>query len=149
MIAVSFLDALTADNRSADVERKPSQEVIQVAAMSVESVLPDWERVLECEQRFGSMSFSSPAEESRVNRSLYQVYQKWAAEAEQVLLRSRQLGHGRGCVENAEVLEDAFGRVSARLLMTPEKFDRAREQIRQGQGIPMEELRKFRSRVRP
>jgi hypothetical protein len=44
-------------------------------------------------------------------------------------------------VENAEALQRAFGRVQARLKMTPEMFDRARKQIRQGQGIPMEVLR--------
>jgi hypothetical protein len=52
-------------------------------------------------------------------------------------------------VEGAEELEHAFGRVQARLKMMPERFDWAREQIRQGSGIPLEEVRNgLRARVR-
>jgi hypothetical protein len=46
-------------------------------------------------------------------------------------------------------LEDAYGRVSARLKLTPEMIARATEQVRQGQAIPIKELRdELRARVR-
>lgn len=95
------------------------------------------------------MAFDNAADQSRANRSLYDVYQAWAADAEQVLARTRALVKAGCCVQNADDLEHAVGRVQARLNMTPEKFDRAREQIRQGLGIPLEEVRsELRARIR-
>jgi len=115
----------------------------------VDSALADWEKVLECERRFGSAAFDTPVDQSRVNRSLYEVYQKWGGEAEQVLLQIRRLVRAGHQVDNAEALEDAFGRVQARLKMTPGMFDRAREQVRRGEFIPLQELRdELRSRLR-
>ena len=150
MIALSFFDAFARDDRSAVGAGSPrSGELAALARRYMDSALDDWRRVLECESQFGSTSFPTPAEQSRVNRSLYEVYQKWAAEAEQVLVRTRRLAEAGCQIGNAEELEDAFGRVQARLKMTPEMFDRAREQIRQGLGIPMEKLRhELRARVR-
>ena len=44
---------------------------------------------------------------------------------------------------------DAYGRVRARLKLTPEMITHAMEQIRQGQAVPMKELRdELRARVR-
>jgi hypothetical protein len=150
MIAVSFLEALARDDGTAAIaDPQRTGEVASLATKYVDAALAEWERVLECERQFGSIRFPTPAEQSKVNRSLYEVYQKWSDEAEQVLLRTRRLTQTGYAVENAEALEHAFGRVQARLKMTPELFDRAREQIRQGQGIPMEGLRDgLRARVR-
>ena len=150
MIAVSFFDALAHGQSTASIaDPQRSGEVALLAKRYVDSSLADWQRVLECERQFGSTAFPTPADQSRVNRSLYEVYQKWSAEAEQVLVRARHLAQSGWPVENAEALEHAFGRVQARLKMTPEMFDRAREQIRQGLGIPMQELRdELRARVR-
>jgi hypothetical protein len=150
MIAVSFFDALACDaGPTPGTGDRRSSEVAVLARRYVASALADWQRVLECESQFGSTAFPTPAEQSKVNRSLYEVYQKWAAEAEHVLLRTRQLAAAGHPVEEAEALEHAFGRVQARLMMTPERFDHAREQIRQGLGIPAEEVRNgLRGRVR-
>jgi hypothetical protein len=147
MVAVFFLDALTRDISPSSLQQNVGVGVL--AETYVQSALADWERVLDCERQFGAMTFATPAEQSRVNRSLYEVYQKWAADAEQILLRTRQIIVAGGRIENVDSLEHAFGRVQARLKMTPEMFDRAREQIRQDQGIPMEGLRNgIRARVR-
>lgn len=142
MIAVSFFDALACDDsRTAAADCQRRGQMTELARRYVESALADWQRVLDCESQFDSMTFATPAEQSRVNRSLYEVHQKWAADAEQVLLRTRQLASVGLSVEDAEALEHAFGRVQARLKMTPEMFDRSREQVRRGEFIPMQELR--------
>ncbi len=149
MIAVSFYDSLAGDGAAAPIDPRRLDDFLLLAGRYVESALADWERVLECEAQFGCIAFETATDRSRVNRSLYQLYQDWAKEAEQVLIRTRQLTHAGHAVANAEALEDAFGRVRGRLNMTPEMFDRAREQIRQGQGIPMpERANGLRARVR-
>jgi len=145
MIAVSFLNAIAHDDDASHADPRRVGEVALLARRYVDSALADFERVLECERQFCSTSFTTPADHSRVNRSLYAVYQKWAGETEQVLLRIRRLVRAGYPVNNAEALEHAFGRMQARLKMTPEMVDRAMEQIRLGQGIPMQELRKQRS----
>jgi hypothetical protein len=148
MIATSFFDAFAREAAAAN-DTQASADLLRLAKTYVDSVLSDWQRVLECEDQFGYMTFKSTAEKSKVNRALYEVYQSWAAEAERVLVRARQLTGQGQAVEGGEQLEHAYGHVQARLKMTPELFDRAREQIRQGQGIPMEEVRNgLRARVR-
>jgi hypothetical protein len=150
MIAVSFFDALAHDSGTpgGSVPQRAA-DLARLAKTYVASALADWQRVLECEDLFGYMTFRTLTDQSTTNRALYEVYQTWAAAAEQVLLRTRQLSNAGQAVEAAEELEHAFGRVQARLKMTPERFDRAREQIRQGLGIPLEEVRNgLRARVR-
>jgi hypothetical protein len=151
MIAVSFFDSL-AGNGDILLKGEPSQiaPMADLAAKYADSALADWKRILECEDQYGSTEFATPAAEAAANRSLYDVYQKWAIEAEQVLIRARQLAT-RGCrIDNAEALEDAYGRIQARLKLTPEMIERAKEQIRLGQGIPIKELRDgLPARVRP
>ena len=67
-----------------------------------------------------------------------------------MLLRTRKLAEAGHPLEKAEALEHAFGRVQARLKWTPEKFDRAHEQVRRGEFIPLQELRNERTRrLRP
>jgi hypothetical protein len=107
----------------------------------VASLLGDWERILECEDEISRMESVTPALDHAVNRSLYELYQKCATEAEQVLTRIRHLIAQGYRVNDIEALEDAYARVQARLKLTPDMVEHAMQQIRQGEGIPMKELR--------
>jgi hypothetical protein len=150
MTAVSLFDALAGPGT--EITSPDQERIAQLARLAeklVASALVDWQRVVEYEQQFGSSSFATPALEDQVNRSIYEIYQKWAADAEAVLERTQHLKACGHRVSNARELEDAFGRVSARLKLTPEMIAHATEQVRQGHIIPLEELRnELRARLR-
>jgi hypothetical protein len=148
MIAVALLDTL-AREADANSVNASSAEIARLAEKYVASSLADWQRVLECEDQVGSAVFVTPTMREAVNRSLYEVYRKWASEAEQVLARTRHLAAHGYPVENAAVLEHAFGRVQARLKLAPDAVEHAIAQIQSGEGIPVGELRdELRARVR-
>jgi hypothetical protein len=69
-----------------------------------------------------------PELDDECNRALHRLYEVWAADAEQVLERSRRLAVSGRPVANAEDLEDAYGRVRGRLGLTPEMISRAMDQ---------------------
>lgn len=148
MIAVSLLDTLSRDAGNGNTHA--SAETANLAARYVASALGDWERVLECEKEIGTKKFADPAHERAVTRSLYEVYEKWVAETGPLLVRTRQLTASGHPVKGAETLEHAFGRAQARLKLKPEMIEMAVEQVRQGHGIPLGELRdELRARLRP
>jgi phage/plasmid-associated DNA primase len=145
MTAVPLFDIL-AHSQGSDAD---GPRLAQLAEKLVESALADWQRVLDYEQQFSSAELATPALESQFNQSIYRIYQEWAADAEQILQRTRSLAARGYPVENGRALEDAHGRVGARLKLTPQMLARATEQVRRGETTPIEELRnELRSRVR-
>ena len=150
MTAVSLFDLLARAGSDADRgDRVAGERLVQFAQRLVEEALADWERVRRYEEQFGSADWGPGGLGLEVTRSLYSMYEKWAADAEQVLARTRHLASGGRIVASAESLEDAYGRVRARLKLTPDMLARAMEQVRQGQTIPARELRdELRARVR-
>lgn len=105
--------------------------------------------MLDCEEELSTTTFADSTEEAAVNRSLYETYQKWSAEATKVLEQTRKLAAAGQSIAQAEELEQAYARMQARLKLTPDMFERAMAQSRRGEGIPMKELRdELRARVR-
>lgn len=141
MIGSSLLDALSGGGSPADGDRERAAQTARLAAKFVESALADWQRVLDCEQQLASTAFRNPADEARVNRALYEAYQQWAADADRVLARARELAAAGFPVQQAEALEQAHGRARARLKLTPERMERATAQARHGEGVALKELR--------
>jgi hypothetical protein len=140
MTAATLFDVLCRDGRTAaDPDRAARMDLL--ARRMVDSALADWQRVLEYEQEFSSLGCGTPELDDQRNRAMYGIYEAWAADAEQVLERSRRLAASGRPVANAEDLEHAYGRVRARLGLTPEMLSRAAEQVRQGQARPLKELR--------
>lgn len=148
MTAISLFDVLAGKEADcADPQRMT--RVTRFAAKLVESALADWHRVLGCEQEFASSEFATPETEAKIDQSLYEMYQTWVADAEQVLERTRKLAAGGYSVDGAQALEDAHGQARARLKLTPEMIARATQQVRDGHTVPIEELRnELRARLR-
>jgi hypothetical protein len=149
MSAVSLLDVLTHGSSDVADRQERDAHVGWLADKLVESSLANWRWILEYEQHFGLQALTSPSVASDLERSLHEIYRDWADDAAEILSRARQLAGAGRPVQNAEVLEDAHCRALARLKLTPEMLARAMEQVRQGQTIPLTELRdELRSRVR-
>ena len=150
MIAASLLDILARDGGfGPGAGPQEAARASEVVGRFVESALADWQHVLDCEQQIGSTTFANPGTEGEADRSLFEAYQRWAAETEHVLARTRQLAAGGHPVEGADALEHAYGRVRARLKLAPAAVERAAAQARHGEGVPMKELRdELRARVR-
>jgi hypothetical protein len=112
-----------------------------LARKYVASALADWQHVLDCEDEVSRIEAVTPEVENTVNRALYEVYQRWAADAEQVLARTRQLaGHAHLAID-LQALEHAYARAQARLKLTPPMMEQAMQKIREGRAVPMQELR--------
>jgi hypothetical protein len=141
MTAIFLFDVLADEP---DTGRSDSHRMVQLAQFAgklVESSLADWRRILDVEQEIGSLEHITPQKLVDVSRSVYEMYEAWAREAEQVLSRIRHFSSAGYPVSRSEDLEDAYAKVSNRLALTPEKISRAIEQVRQGLAIPMQEIR--------
>ncbi len=69
------------------------------------------------------------------------AYADWASDAEAVLARVASLKDGAP-IEGRTALEDAVGRTRAMLSVSLEDLDQAEEQIRNGQTVTLEEVRR-------
>ena len=135
MTAVPLFDALARRGKG------PADEtaLTELAARLAQSLLDELERIREYEVRYGPADYDAAGLE--IARTIHRMFEQWAAEAEQVLLRMRNLaaeGHQVGPLES---VEDAYGQVRARLALTPEQTARALDQSRQGLSVPVQELR--------
>ena len=120
-----------------------------MAERLVAEMLADLQRVREYEELCLAQDWRDAELHRHLTRSIYELYQEWAAEAEQVLGRVRPSSAAGSPIPRAGELEDQLWRVRARLQFTPERIERATDQARAGQTIPAEELRdELRARVR-
>lgn len=77
------------------------------------------------------------------------LYEQWADRAEELLRRVRSLGLHRVLAEQWEKLLDVVGRTRAMLSISLDSLERADEQIRNGDVISIEEVRReLRARSR-
>lgn len=139
MTAVSLYDVLVRDG--ADTPSVPGDPLTQFAGSLVAAALADFERLREYEQKFATARLSEPAQELERDRAVWRLYAEWADDAEQVLSRARARAAAGAPILGLDRLDDAIGRVRARLSVTPEQLASAREQVRQGQFVPAKELR--------
>ena len=135
MTAVALFDALSSNDR----ERQ--QFLARFASHMIAGLLADLERLAGYEREFASTPRSRPEQELEVRRSVWALYSVWAEEADEVLSRARALS-GRGvAVDGVDRLDEAVGRVLARLSVPPEQTARAVDDTRQGRAVPAKELR--------
>lgn len=140
MTAVSLFDVLARDG-------PPAAD--RLAQKLVESALAEWDRLRQCEQEFTPAEWDAAGRTMEITRSIYALFEDWAAEAEQVLIRTRPRSASGHTVPGAEALEDAYGAARARLELTPERVARAMGQVGRGQFKPATELRdELRTRLR-
>ena len=150
MTAVSLYD-LIAREAGAGVTAYPQarDRAGWLAERLVESTIADWHRLVQYEDDLTPANRDDEGVALEIARSIHGLFQEWAAEAEQVLARTRQRASAGHRVANAEALEDAYGRTRARLKLTPEMIARSMEHVRRGEFVPAEELRdELRTRLR-
>jgi len=129
MTALSLYDHL-AHSQQPDFAEKLAQ-----------SSLADLNRLRDYEREFASEGTDDPQHHLDLLRSLWTLYAEWADDAQKILSRIRQLAASGSTVTGADELSDAHIRVRARLAVSPEKIAAAKEQVRQGKSVPIEDLR--------
>lgn len=136
MTAIPLFDALAREDRPA---APGGGRAAALAARFVEALLADWQPIRQIQNEFGPADWDNPATATEVEKSIYRLFESWAADAEQVLLRLRWLAAAGRPVAGA--LEDAYGLAAARLRFTPERLATAMEQVRRGEFTPAKELK--------
>ena len=152
MTAIGLFDALAGPDDPGHAPRctGPGADLSALAASLVAESLDDVRRVREYERQYIFQVEREPAVDLEARRSVWRMFAAWADEAEQVLARARSVVRTGAPVAGVADLEDAVGRVRARLTVRPEQIARAREQERQGQFVPAKELRdELHARLHP
>jgi hypothetical protein len=127
----------------------PDGELVSLAHKLVIAALADLQRLRDYEVQCFAHDWRDADLHRSLTRSLYDLYQQWSTDAEQVLERVRALTAAGKAVADADLLEDACGSVRARLQLTPEQVERATAQARRGETVPAEVLRnELRARLR-
>jgi hypothetical protein len=149
MTAVTLFDAFANAGGGPDGDERPREELLLLAQKLVAAALSDLQRLRDYEVQCFAHDWRDRELHRSLTRSIYELYQQWATEADQVLERVRALAGAGNPVLDAEKLERACGSVQARLQLTPEQIERATEQARRGDTVPAEVLRnELRARLR-
>jgi hypothetical protein len=153
MTAVSLFDALAREDSAAASSAGPEERrrlLTRFAGQLVADQLSELDRLGEYERQFASTPGRDPGHELDVRRTVWLLYAAWADEADLVLSRARSWDSAGAAVPaSADQLDQAIGRVRARLSVPPEQTARAIEDARQGRVIPAKELRdELRARLR-
>lgn len=142
MTATSLFDVLKRHRAGASgADGASSLQLAHLAGELIDSALADLERLKGYEKEFARQGAEDPAAKLDLLRSIWHLYQQWANDAKQVLVRARSLSRSGPLVEGLDQLENALGRVLARLSLTPEQVANGMTQARRGQITPAGELR--------
>lgn len=149
MTAVTLYDAMAeARHRRAGANPRNDGLAPLVEKLVAES-LADIARLDEYQTLCGQHDWQEAAVHDALTRSLYDLFKNWAAEASQVLERADRIRAVGVPVARLRELNEAYGRVVARLTLTPDMIARAMDQVRRGEAIPAKELRDdLRARLR-
>ena len=144
MTGITLYDALAQAGGAA------TERLTLLAERLVAGTLADLQRVRELEEHCLAQDWRDAELHGRLTRLIYELYQDWVTEADQVLdLVHPSSGAGGTSIARADELEEACWRIRARLQLTPEQIERAIDQARRGQTIPAEELcKELRALVR-
>ena len=137
MTAVSLFDVVAREDRAAQAGSGAASELTKFAALLIDDSLADLQRIRNHEEQLATSS-PEPVCRPDVVRALWQLYRQWADDAEQVLARAKSVDKS---LQDIDRLDDAVGRVRARLSISPDQTIRAMEQAIRGEGIPAKELR--------
>ena len=143
MTAVHLFDALaTSEGSNPPRDNDGTTDgLTRLAEKLVVASLDDIRRIREYEQQFVLGVKRQPVADLAARRSVWDMLAAWADDAEQVLVRAKSVARSGAPVPGTDQLDDAIGRVRARLTVTPEQIVIAKEQVRQGQFVPAKELR--------
>jgi len=145
MTAVALFDAVARECSVRRIDPIAESELGKLAVRMMHDSLTDFHRIRSYDDRL-AMSSPEPVCRPDVVRALWQLYRRWADDAEQVLARAKSVDKS---LQGIEQLNDAIGRVLARLSVTPDQTIRAMEQAMRGEVVPIKELRdELRARLR-
>jgi hypothetical protein len=145
MTALSLFDVVAREDRGARAGPGAASELARAATQLVSDSLADLQRIRSDEEQLTSSS-SEPVCRPDVIRAIWQLYREWADDAEEVLSRAKSVDKS---LQGIEQLDDAIGRVLARLSVTPDQTIRGLEQAIRGEIVPAKELRdELRARLR-
>jgi hypothetical protein len=141
MSGTSLFDILAAEGLHGERREGASAGLPWLAQDLVCASMAELERLQLYEERFTSKAVCDATSELAVLRSIFQMYEQWAVDAEQVLIRVRALGPQGLPPDEVNRLDDGVGLIRARLTVDPERIMKSKEQARQGQFVPAKELR--------
>jgi hypothetical protein len=141
MTSSPLLDLLAREGRAAaGVPQR--EELIRLLHKVITATLEDYKRIGEYEQSLAALPPTDDETDHQRFTLIYELYRAWAREAEAVVAGLPSLKAVGIEPDDVEALYDAMGFVGARLKLTPEKIARARQQVRDGQTIPIEDIRR-------
>jgi hypothetical protein len=142
MTAVGLLDVLARQcSTSGNLDADESRQLTRLAAELIESSLADLQRLKNYERQYVTHQVAGPEEELELRRLIWDLLRQWADDATHLLNGVKSLLHAGLTIEGLNALDDALGRVEARLTVTPQQIAAAIAQAREGQFIPAKELR--------
>src|SRR5437868_5381557 len=134
MTAVSLFDTLGHEQSDAKLRTALAEKLAA-------SALADFQRLREYEQLCVLTPDNHLPPSPSLLDSMRQLYAQWVDEADQVAARVRSLPNRGVGVPAADQLDDAIGRIRARLSVLPAQFASALQQAREGRFVPTKELR--------
>lgn len=114
--------------------------VAELAARLLEYAMDEYRSIRKLEDALGENR--SATFDGQLAGSLRRLYGQWADRGDELLTRVRDLRLRDRLAARFNELDDAVGRTLAMLKVTLEDLDRADEQIRAGQVVSLEEVRR-------
>jgi hypothetical protein len=141
MNALTVLDTLIMESGEQNgTSSELRANAAKIAAALVDSLLAEYAGLRQLD------GFLYPNRERRAERrvaqSLHAAWRQWADDAGLLLDRLQRLNAAGERFTRQEQLADAHGRTMAMLQITLERNDRACDQVKRGELIPVEEVRR-------
>ena len=106
----------------------------------IEYALAEYEGIARLDESLGRLALRYA--DRRGCEAVRRMYQHWAGQADELLRRVRAGGSNRQPPVGTEKLEYAVGRTLAMLSISPEALELADKQIRKGELVSVEEVRR-------
>jgi hypothetical protein len=118
-------------------------QVVRLVEKLIKSAREDFVRLKEYESEFSPTLTDGKDDQAAlpVLRSIWELWEQWAREAETLVSRFRELQSAGHDVAGIDGLLDDFSFAQARLKMHPENHVTAMQQIRRGEAVAAEGLR--------
>jgi hypothetical protein len=132
MVAVSFLDAVLADD-SADRSERVAEHLVQASLVELSQIEKLDDRL-------------APADPTHFDRSTAQLlrdaYERWVTDAESLVERIDRVQRRLGAVAQTEALRDACGKTRARLSISLDQMEQSIQALAEGRLVSSEEVRR-------
>jgi hypothetical protein len=117
--------------------------LIRLVEKLVRSCREDYARLEEYNREFSPSLADEKDDDAALGvlQSIQRLYDEWAAEAEVILARVDELRRSGHAIPEAAELADDHAGARARLSVKPERTIIAMQQLRRGEGVPLEVVR--------